>query len=265
MRAARKYVFQNMKVQTNESRLKSNYLLNSRNDQSLLLGLHNLPPFFNPIGFVYRSIRRYKEMKGAKEANLQSVEKLSRILRIAAIDIECINCKEVYPDFLDRLLTRVRKGVEARMLKIRQGGCFGSPWAEVYRRDVTSTIKSKPRCPQQSLKLDSEDKVATEPSDLKTPHTKRYKYSIAKTNEVGMNSRPEQSSDKQEVVAGKDVTLSELKEGKRFVLGRRGCTWDSGDQFADVQLKDFYEGAEGSLTRLGNGRSRDRYAAEGER
>lgn len=202
-------------------------------------------------------------MKGASEPNLQSVEKLSRILRIAAIDIECINCKEVYPDFLDRLLTRVRKGVEARILKTQQGACFGSPWAEVYRRDVTSTIKSKPKCPPQSLKPDSGEKVAAEPSDLKTPQTKRYKYSIAKTNEVGMNSRPEQTSDKQEVVAGKDVTLSELKEGKRFVFGRRGCTWDSGDQFKDVRLKDFYEGAEGRLTRLGNGRSRDRYTAEG--
>lgn len=197
-------------------------------------------------------------MKLEPKASMESVEKLAGILKIASIDIECITCKEVYPDFLTKLIFRVTQSVKNQNA-LRPQKHFRTPWAEVHQRDMTSTIKSKPQISNQKAAQISPEGVF--PSDLKTPQTKRYHYSIAKTNEVGFSGRLDRANGPKELTVGKNVRINEIKEGKRYVFGRSGCKWGNGEQFHDVLMKDFYEGAEGNITRLGNRQSRSKSTA----
>ena len=196
------------------------------------------------------------------KATMKSVDKLGEILRIASIDIECISCKEVYPDFLSKLMFRVRESVKNQNALRPSDKLFATPWAEVHHRDIAMTIKSREIPSHSGQTHISPEGISA--ADLKTPRTKRYQYSIAKTNEVGFSGRIDRTNEPKELTIGKNVRINEIKEGKRYVYGRSGCKWGNGEQFWDVQMKDFYEGAEGSLTRLGKCIARDRSPAERE-
>ena len=188
-------------------------------------------------------------MKLEPKATMESVDKLGEILRIASIDIECITCKAVYPDFLSKLMFRVRESVKNQNVLRASDKLFETHWAEVHHRDVAVTIKSKENCSYPGESQISPEGISA--ADLKTPRTKRYQYSIAKTNEVGFSGRIDRTNEPKELTIGKNVKINEIKEGKRYVYGRSGCKWGNGEHFRDVQMKDFYEGAEGSLIRLG--------------
>lgn len=217
-----------------------------------------------------------------------AVEKLAGILKITAIDIECVGCKEVYPNFISKLVSRLQssvqnfyvapaepeaksssqfqtQGKENRGYQARNGQLFNMTWEHKTKLDLASTIKGKQK--EISRNLISGQKKSIEMScmkggehwqSLRTPQTKRYRYSMSKTNEIDLAAEKKIqliSNRKEEFktplgMKGKDVKLNELSSAGKFVFGRSGSKWDKGENFRDVRLMDFYEGSEGSPANL---------------
>ena len=195
---------------------------------------------------------------------LKAVQKLSSILRVATIDIECVGCKEVYPNFMDQLISRISGAVRAREtrpaethpvdLGLLPGDSTRHPWTRDLNMDLNTT-KSKNKKPKQgeagrtpgTRRFDSGGKKGGAWVRVHTPRTERFQYNMAKTNEIDLavGRKSQRVSGRKEAFLTPRVKLNELSSGGKFVFGRSGSKWGRGEHFQDIVGLDFYHGSEG--------------------
>lgn len=209
---------------------------------------------------------------------INAVKKLSEILKIASIDIECVGCKEVYPDFMTQLISRISSSVtnhyhhkspvkEFQLLgsengyREKNGQIIGVSWNKLHKMDMISAGKSRRGRPNFSdpvhaFRIVSERKEPRGPrTHVKTPHTERFQYKLAKTNEIDLaiEKKSQRKSERKDIYRtphgqiGKNVRFNELSSGGKYVFGRSGSKWDRGENFEDVVELDFYEKSKGRL------------------
>lgn len=203
-------------------------------------------------------------MNISKKNKIQnSIDKLSQILTVAAIDVECIGCKEVYPNFIFQLITRIKNKAENSSFENRKisdttnayqdksGQLFGMNWEQLQKRNLLTTVKSKQKN-NKSQKIknsfqmihNSALKGEIPPNSQQTPQTKRYRYNMGKANAISLAVDKKHQNleikDQYEMQQS-DIKLNELSSGGKFVFGRSGCKWDKGENFPDIQQINFYE------------------------
>lgn len=206
---------------------------------------------------------------------VEAVEKLAGILRIATIDIECVGCKEVYPDFIPQLISRISESVASRRraaspppdrrgaplggFRENTGQLIGVSWTQLKDFDRLSAAKplrgrGNLSDPVHAFRIGSERKARRGARErLKTPRTERFQYKLAKANEIDLaaEKKSQRQSGCKDVFRtplganGKRVRLNELSSGGKFVFGRSGSKWDRGENFEDVVGLDFYEDSGG--------------------
>lgn len=224
-------------------------------------------------------------MENKKTVNSQgAVLKLSKILRVAGIDIECVHCKEVYPDFINSLISRIQTSIEhSQLLKTTikksksqrltyftkgskenrgyqdtNGQLFGVSWENIKLMNEGSDDKKLVKDLADCSYKNTIDGNRNESKDnrgrvVHTPQTKRYQYSMTKANEIDLavDKKIQIISDRKEKMKsplaeqGKKVRINELSHGGKFVFGRSGSKWDKGEKFPEIWTNDIYEGSEG--------------------
>jgi len=199
-----------------------------------------------------------------------AVNKLTEILKIATIDIECVGCKEVYPNFMNQLISRISSSVNTfyknnksnesiqQEYQEKNGQLIGVSWNNVKEMDLISTAKPR-RGRLEIMNKENQFNVysATKGNDhhmsrMRTPRTERFQYNMAKMNEIDLavEKKSQMKSGRKDIFRtphgeiGKNVRLNELSSGGKFVFGRSGSKWDKGENFKDVVGLDFYEGSE---------------------
>ena len=207
-----------------------------------------------------------------------AVQKLSEILKIATIDIECVGCKEVYPDFMTQLISRISTSVstfysnESKQKQVsrsshpsdmfgrsqdRNGQLVGVSWNQMREMQLATTAKSK-RKGDCYRWVGSEGKSHMKDGrwlSVHTPQTERFQYNMAKTNEIDLavEKKSQMMSDRKEIFltphgeVGNNVELNELSSGGKYVYGKSGSKWNRGENFQDVVRMDFYQGSESKL------------------
>lgn len=209
---------------------------------------------------------------------INAVKKLSEILKIATIDIECVGCKEVYPEFMTQLISRISSSVSNHYrrespakdepplsfengYREKNGQIIGVSWNKLHKIDMISAGKSKHNRanfsdPVHAFRIVSERKESRNPRiHVKTPQTERFQYKLAKTNEIDLaiEKKSQRKSERKDVFRtphgqiGKNVRFNELSSGGKYVFGRSGSKWDRGENFEDVVGLDFYEKSEGRV------------------
>ena len=208
----------------------------------------------------------------------KALNKLSEILKIANIDIECVGCKEVYPDFMTQLISRISTSVSEFYKPIssdkkitpsepitelgqgyqdRNGQLIGVSWSN-FRKMNLFTSSKQPRGkfsdPVHDFGLISERKCNRDTERegrIKTPQTERFRYSMAKTNEIDLAVEKKSQmvsacKEEQKVLeeSGKNVRLNELSFGGKYVYGRSGSKWDRGENFKDLAELNLFENYE---------------------
>ena len=205
-----------------------------------------------------------------------ALKKLSNILKIANIDIECVGCKEVYPDFMTKLLSRISTSVSTfyedsssvkkadpsepttelgQGYQDRNGQIIGGSWNHVRKMNLFTSSKP-PRQPMHDFRLSERKCITNSEADLrmKTPQTERFQYSMAKTNEIELAVEKKSQmvsackKESQILEDGKNVKLNELSFGGKYVYGRSGSKWDRGEKFKDLADLNLLQGSDGKLS-----------------
>ena len=211
-------------------------------------------------------------MKPEEQFQIQeSIKKLSKILSVAAIDIECIGCKKIYPDFIFQLISRLNQKSQTKKIHYsnnvnsseayqhHSGQIFNMDWEQLQEKNIQTTVKAKYKLHQYQSSDENIQMIQNSafkgdliPKSLQTPQTKRYRYNMGKANAINLAADKKYgNADSKEIydLPQSDVKVNELSSAGKFVFGRSGFKWGKGDNFPDVQKIKFYESSESNTNK----------------